>query len=448
MTKPNSFILENEIVYEAEKLYEFDTVYFYGCSRIRTIIDRKKLNDEDYIFGYIKDNKWIKSTKTYQKAKLLIKEDWVLNNVPKLMNEIIEINNNYEEAPEIFELDSNEKFKDEQGNIIEIEVRGERNYNKCYFKVKDISKGFEMPNLNTVILDKNTIYFKDIHYKNFIIKKINSVEHMTSKKYLFLTYNGILKVLFSSRSGNAESFQSWATEKLFTIHLGTNNMKEELASNLLGVNTRTIKEVFKTNSSKTPCVYLYLIGYAKDLLADSNIIYTSRSDDILCKYGCTDDLERRAGEHDKKFKKLFNCSIELLCFSIIESKYIFEAETNIIQYFKSNIIKYNNFKELIIINKKELEQVKQHYKMIQNSYIGRYEQMNNKIILLEKDIIKLNNDIQLINEKHKNDIQLINEKNKNELKDKDIQLLNEKHKNEIKDKDIQLLEYKLQFLTS
>ena len=25
--------------------------------------------------------------------------------------------------------------------------------------------------------------------------------------------------------------------------------------------------------------------------------------------------------------------------------------------------------------------------MIQNSYIGRYEQMNNKIILLEKDII-------------------------------------------------------------
>ena len=209
MTKPNSFILENEIVYEAEKLYEFDTVYFYGCSRIRTIIDRKKLNDEDYIFGYIKDNKWIKSTKTYQKAKLLIKEDWVLNNVPKLMNEIIEINNNYEEAPEILELDSNEKFKDEQGNIIEIEVRGERNYNKCYFKVKDISKEFEMPNLNTAILDKNTIYFKDIHYKNFIIKKINN----TSKKYLFFTSKGFMKCIYTSKNNKFNIINNYIIKK-------------------------------------------------------------------------------------------------------------------------------------------------------------------------------------------------------------------------------------------
>ncbi len=46
-----------------------------------------------------------------------------------------------------------------------------------------------MPNLNTAILDKNTIYFKDIHYKNFIIKKINN----TSKKYLFFTSKGFMK---------------------------------------------------------------------------------------------------------------------------------------------------------------------------------------------------------------------------------------------------------------
>ena len=438
MTKPTSFILENNIVYEAEHLYNYDILYFNGCSRIRTIIDRKKLNDEDYIFGYIKDGKWIKSTKIYQKAKLLITENWVLNNVPKFMNEITETSYQYEVAPDILDLNNDEKFKDELGNIIEIEVRGERNHNNCYFKVKDISEGFNILNLQTVINNNDSTYERIIDYKCFtVISKQKNDNQLSKKNYLFLTYEGLIKLLYISRNEKTKIFRSWITEKLFTIHLGTNNMKEELASNLLGVNTRTIKEVFKINSSKTPCVYLYLIGYAKDLLADSNIIYTSRSDDILCKYGCTDDLERRAGEHDKKFKKLFNCSIELLCFSIIESKYIFEAETNITQYFKSNIIKYDNFKELIIINKKELEQVKQHYKMIQNSYIGRYEQMNNKIILLEKDIIKLNNNIQLINEKHKN-----------EIKDKDIQLLNEKHKNEIKDKDIQLLEYKLQFLTS
>ena len=307
MTKPNSFILENEIVYEAEKLYEFDTVYFYGCSRIRTIIDRKKLNDEDYIFGYIKDNKWIKSTKTYQKAKLLIKEDWVLNNVPKFMNEITEISYQYEEAPDILDLNNDEKFKDEQGNIIEIEVRGERNYNKCYFKVKDISEGFNILNLQSVINNNDSTYEKIIDYKCFTVISKRKNDQLSKKNYLFLTYEGLIKLLYISRNEKAKIFRSWITEKLFTIHLGTNNMKEELASNLLGVNTRTIKEVFKINSSKTPCVYLYLIGSAKDVLANKGIIYNN--DDILCKYGCTDDLERRAGEHDKKFKKLFNCTI-------------------------------------------------------------------------------------------------------------------------------------------
>ena len=131
-------------------------------------------------------------------------------------------------------------------------------------------------------------------------------------------------------------------------------------------------------------------------------------------------------EHDKKYSKEFNTKIELLCFSIIEAKYIFEAENNITQYFKSNIIEYKNSKELIVINKKDIIQIKQHYKMIQNSYIGRYDEMNNKISLLEKEIIELNNKLL--------------------IKDKDIEILIQKHKNELKDKDIEILEYKIKLL--
>jgi len=54
--------------------------------------------------------------------------------------------------------------------------------------------------------------------------------------------------------------------------------------------------------------------------------------------------------------------------------------------------------------------------------------MNNKIIQLEKDILELNNNIKLLNEKQKNE------------------LLIEKHKNELKQKDIEILEYKLKLL--
>jgi hypothetical protein len=75
--------------------------------------------------------------------------------------------------------------------------------------------------------------------------------------------------------------------------------------------------------------------------------------------------------------------------------------------------------------------------MIQHSYIGRYEEMHTKISQLEKNIIELNTNIILINEKHKNAIN--EEKHKNAINI-------EKHKNEIKDKDIEILQYKIKFL--
>ncbi len=133
--------------------------------------------------------------------------------------------------------------------------------------------------------------------------------------------------------------------------------------------------------------------------------------------------------------KEYGVNIELICFSIIEAKYIFEAESNIAQYFKGNILENNNTKELIVINKKDISQIKQHYGMIQKSYIGRYEEMNNQIVLLEKEIMGLNNKMVLVVEKHKN-----------ELQDKEREVLIEKHKNELKDKDIEILHYKIKLL--
>ena len=69
----------------------------------------------------------------YARAKLYLKEEWVIKNVPKMMDEVRQELYKYEEAPNILELEIEEKFKDKNGNIIEIEVRGERKYNNCYF---------------------------------------------------------------------------------------------------------------------------------------------------------------------------------------------------------------------------------------------------------------------------------------------------------------------------
>ena len=421
MNKPQSININNETVYSAEEIYKYDPSFFIGCARVRLIIEKKKLKEnDDFLFAYNKKDMWIKSTINYPRAKLYLKESYVVNNVPKMMDVIKQELYKYPEAPDILELEEHEKFKDKNGKTIEIEVRGERKCNECYFNIRDVSITFEMPSLQNILIKENTHYEFNLHYKYFTINKKNTDQNIKSKKCLFLTYNGILKVLFCSRTGNAESFQSWATEKLFTIQLGTADQKEVLASDLIGVNHKTIKNVFNTNSSKTPCVYLYLIGKASEILEGSY-----DENDLLCKYGCTDDLQRRCSEHSKTYKKEFKKDIELLCFSIIEAQYIFNAESNISQYFKGNSIEYDNMKELIIINKKDLPQIKQHYKMIQNSYIGRYEEMNNRIIILEKEIIELNNKLL--------------------LKDKETEIIIEKYKNELKDKDIEILQTKLKF---
>ena len=418
----------NEIEYiNCDDFFKKAPIYCKDSRNGRELIKNKKI--KDFIYVRLKENKWIITDgKSYKYDKILFKKSFI--DTIKEITEPIIIDNKYETVPDIIHLDNNEKFKDNEGNIIEIETLGERKVNNIYFKVKDVMIGFGMDNLITTIIDKNTTYNENIDYKYFYLKK--EVNKQIKKKELYLTYRGLLRVLFVSRNGKTDKFIKWATETLFTGQLGEQEDKDNLASDLLGVNAKTIKDVFKTNSSKTPVVYLYLIGNANQLLKNNRSLIMQgaasnyNENDILCKYGCTDDLERRCSEHDKKYNKEFNTKIELLCFSIIESKYIFEAESNITQYFKSNLIEYKNSKELIVINKKDISQIKQHYKMIQNSYIGRYDEMNNKISLLEKEIIELNNKIL--------------------LKDKDIEILIGKHNNELKDKDIKILEYKIKLL--
>jgi hypothetical protein len=286
-----------------------------------------------------------------------------------------------------------------------------------------------MPNLQHCIIDQRNEYNENIHYKYFTrnIRVLNSTT--TSKKVkiiteLFLTYEGILRVLFVSKNGKTSEFIKWAVETLFTAQMGSPEQKESLSASLLGLNLQTIKDVFNSGSNKTPTVYLFNLGSANELLKTN--IYTE--DDILCKYGCTDDISRRSSEHERNYIKQYNTDISLLLYSIIDPQYIFEAENNIRQYFKSNKISSDDKSELIVIDKKNLSQIKQHYRMIQNSYIGRYEEMNLKILDLEKQVINLNHKLELKDK----DI---------ESKDKDIQI--EKQKNELLEMKLEILNYRI-----
>jgi hypothetical protein len=425
--------LNNKEYYLSNEIFVYDPSFFPGCqTNTRLMITKKKLNNDDYTFGYIKNKEWILSKDTYARSKLLLSSEWVENNVPKiiinkkkLLNEInnnnviiddhtdtIDIDNLYDAppAPNILELEDNEMFKDSKGGVLNIEVRGERNHKKCYFKVKDVSEAFEMPNLNSSLLHKNNInetnnkYMMNTHWKYFTVSKMGDPHFYKTKKELYLTYNGILKVLFSSSSGNAEQFQDWATETLFTVQMGTKEQKQELASNLIGVHVNVVKQVFNKNISTIPCIYLFSLNKVSKLRKTLNISNEYDDDMIICKFGCTEDIERRMKEHNSNYGKLDGVNLELLMFSYIEPKFIFEAETSVNDFLNKYKLINDNYNELVIINQKDLKMVKRHYEMVQNSYSGHIKELLIKMKNLE-------NKINIQELQHKNELQEVQHKN-------------------------------------
>lgn len=456
LIKPNVLKVDNQNVYNAEEIYNYDRRFFIGCPRVRVIVEKKRLTEEDYLFGYYnkKREEWVKSTPNYPRAKLFLTEEYVIQNVPKMAISPEEQQQRqelykYEEAPPILELEQHEQFTDKNGKIINIEVRGERNHKNCFFKVKDVSAGFEMPNLFKTLNHKNGDYEYNIHYKTFI-NGGNYDATLGRTIYSFLTYNGMLKVLFSSRTGNAESFQSWATEKLFTIQMGTKNEKQKLASSLIGASQQAIKEVFSASCTNTPCIYLILIGKAKQLLEGS---YTNK--DLFCKFGRSDNISRRMREHYTAYFKEFETEIRVLCFAIIDPKNLTVAEDSLRQYLKPRAVEYEESRETVIINQDDLESIKEHFSMIQRCYIGRYEELNNKANLYQHKIELYEERMKTLEEKYQTQKEILIQRHQSdlELKDKEIELkdkemeIKEKEM-ELKNKDLEILQLKLSFCNS
>ncbi|AVG46755.1 hypothetical protein [Acanthamoeba polyphaga mimivirus] len=215
-------------------------------------------------------------------------------------------NNKITLAPGIIKLTKNEKLKDNKGNIVEIEVRGTRDHNNCYFRVSDVAKGFCMKKLCDHIVQKGTGYKQDKDYKFFYLQKnpLKKDKIKNGIKKLFLTYEGLLRVLFVSRNKTVGKFIGWATKTLFTAHLGTQEQKNLLSSKLMGVSADIVEQVFNKTSSTLPVIYLFTIGKVKDLRTVLDIGDEYDDECIVAKGGETIDLTRRIGEHNKTYAKI------------------------------------------------------------------------------------------------------------------------------------------------
>jgi hypothetical protein len=370
-----------------------------------------------YFFITVSDGKSNKFDKVFYKKSFID----TIPEMNQIEEQVIIDDNNIQLAPEIIHLSDQEKFKDENNNIIEIETRGERYNNSIYFKVKDVMIGFKLDNLDKNIIDKKSYFKENEHYKYFNCKKINGNKTNKIKKELYLTYEGILRVLFASHSPNVKPFIKWATESLFTLQLGSVNQKEELISSVLGINAKVIKEVFNVDRNTLPCVYLFTLGTVKDLRISMNIDIRYSDDAIVSKFGFTKDLSRRTGEHINKYNKIENVNLKLKYYSYIDPQYMSNAESDIKDFMIAFNTKFNfdNEYELVIIPKELIKMVERQYELIGKNYMGHISELITKIKELE----------------HKNEKQLLTHQ---------LELSKEKHENEILKKDLEIMKLQLQ----
>jgi hypothetical protein len=428
--RPQIIKHNNASYYNAKELKVYDPAFFYGTSNgIRAIIKKKNIDQINIHYAtFSKKFGWSSSvqTKPSANAQLLLLESWVLKNIPKMMldsEESREENYEYLEAPGILHLDECEKFKDSDGNSVDIETRGGRTSKNIYFSAKDVARVFEMPNLIKIIRNKETKY-NDDDYKTFTTQIVKDLDKIECKKQVFITYEGMIKILYSSQSKKAKTFRTWATDTLFTVQMGTEEKKEKLSADLIGQSVKNIRAVFRTCSKKVPCIYRFSLGTAKTLRKSMNLPDEIDDNFIIIKYGLTEDLDRRSSEHARDYEKIKGVNLGLMEFSYIDPKFLSEAEVDIKEYFQTNEIsvKYEKYAELIAINPKHEKQIKKQFKYIGTEYQGSITDLITQVEKLNLRILALTeiNDCKL-----KDKDRIIELKDKEiELKDKEIELKN------------------------
>lgn len=433
----NMITVNKQEYISSDELFIKAPVYCKLCRSARELIRKKKLTE--YIFCKLINNKWIVSDgKSYKFDKVFFKKTFI-DTIPEINEDkIIMDDDKIELAPNIIHLDDTEKFSDDKGETLDIETRGERKVDGIYFKVKDVMVGFKMEHLNDIITNKQKNgYFEGIHYKYFNCLKSTKDRNKTIKikKELFLTYEGILRVLFASHSPNVKPFIKWATEKLFTLQMGTAIEKDKLVSQIKGVSYETIQELFSINARSIPCVYLTAFNTVDKLRDVMKIDMKYNDNDIVYKFGLTKSFEARKNGHKSEYKKIENLiDMKLVYYTYIDPLYISEAENEIKTLLCDHKIEWDNHDELVVIPNKILKYIKTLYENIGMKYSGHTHEFNKKIEELNKIIIGHENTIALMAKDNDYNKVIYEEK----LKNKDLQIDNLKRELYIKELELQI----------
>ena len=438
--------LNGKMFYNTEFVKHSCPAFFHGCAKtLRKIIEKKNMKNEEYTYATFgsKTNKWSLSNDTVKSAKLLLEKGWVEVNVPNFGNNNVKLD--LEMAPPILELKDEEKFKDKNGKIIEIETRGIKTFDGIYFYSKDVEKMLQLVSIKDVLHEKTTNYEVGLHYKKFIkpVEKITGLKsdktdtseneavntYTNNQQTIYLTYMGLVRMLITRRHPVAEHFQRWALQTLFTVQMGTQEEKTILSSKLLGCDIKNVKSFLNSSVQEYSVLYLIHIGKVKDLSSQIDGLEDKNPEDFVFKYGYTSDLNQRIQAHKQTFGKLKNTNLSLVSHIPIDEKYLSEAEVELKQTFKSfdYIIDNPTYKELVVFNENKLSLFKKIFKTICEKYAGNCKKLQEE---LEKQQVRHEYEIK----EHKREYEIKMREQEMKIREYELKL---KHSEEIKNMEKQ-----------
>ena len=180
----SKIVIDSQVYYSADAIKTKTRAFAMNARSARDMVRQRKVFADAYIYA-----RQQKGSTTYKKTDGSANQDKVyfteaftmtiaeLNpqaiiepivvSVPTVATEVVERVRD-EKAPEIIEFHENEKFRDDNGDIIAIETRGERTYDGIYFTVKDVSNGFGIENIKDTLIQKNSGYTRNVDYKAFV----------------------------------------------------------------------------------------------------------------------------------------------------------------------------------------------------------------------------------------------------------------------------------------
>ena len=404
--------------YLANDLKEKYPELFRGIkyNHIRDIIRKHDIPKNECVYAMLVKKDWKLMSESVDKAKLFISKDWwdeKMFEKSTSNDEEVKVKSKYDMAPPVIEVSDEMMFKDLNGEPIPIEIRGnlingQLDEDNMYFNLDDTSKGFGIPNLYTAVLNNDRDgYIENEDYKKFYVKNSGSTNIINDyicatrkiEVKVFLTYDGLIRVLYVSRNANSKKFRKWATRILFTHQFANKTQKQELASTLLGQPCDVVKRFLSMNASDFFCIYLIIIGTVDDLRCKYNIPERYPDNYLVIKLGKGEFNDRHsshslATHYGKKIRTLY-----LQC---IDDAFMGAAETDLKLYLTDHILDIptekivsqetgkeyicSGKKELFVYNPQNIDKLKEMFNTIGKNYAGRTKRAQHDVDMMKKDV--------------------------------------------------------------